>query len=374
MHCILSGNQARSGAGIFNDGRQGTSSPAFTNCIISGNLATRDGGGFYNFGGFAGNSSPSLTNCLLAGNKAQRIGGGLYNDAVDAVGGTSSPSLINCTLSGNHADFGTGGIFSNGSNGGVSNPVLLNCILWGNSSEIGNTNATTTVDYSLVQGGYPGTNNLSGDPLFVTPVASASAPTTAGDLRLQVGSPAIHAGNSAGVTIPPFLDDGLGNAIDLDGLLRIEGVMVDMGAYEFPCYAAAGELLNSLASETLVICQGSDPGFTFSAVGAETGAEYLYAFLLVDASGLIVESTTDGDFDLAVLTQGPYTVYGLSYANFNTPGNIADYLTGKTLQDIQNDDSGTDFCLNLTGAPAAGHTNVLTLKAVGCGTFPWAGN
>ena len=55
-------------------------------------------------------------------------------------------------------------------------------------------------------------------------IDASTAPTTAGDLRLQPTSPAIDAGN----------DDYVRDVIttDLDGNPRIDGAHVDMGAYE----------------------------------------------------------------------------------------------------------------------------------------------
>src|SRR5262249_9875628 len=44
-----------------------------TNCTVSGNAASRDGGGLFNYYGTA-----RLTNCTVSGNSARR-GGGLFN-------------------------------------------------------------------------------------------------------------------------------------------------------------------------------------------------------------------------------------------------------------------------------------------------------
>jgi hypothetical protein len=60
----------------------------------------------------------------------------------------------------------------------------------------------------------PGPGTLFVDPQFIG----------GGDFRLNFGSPAINAGNSA--RVPPDITR------DLSGLLRIQGAAVDMGAYE----------------------------------------------------------------------------------------------------------------------------------------------
>jgi hypothetical protein len=59
----------------------------------------------------------------------------------------------------------------------------------------------------------------------VEPVDPATAPTTAGNLRLQRGSPAIDAGDNG--LLPP------GVISDLDGEARIVFGIVDMRAHEF---------------------------------------------------------------------------------------------------------------------------------------------
>src|SRR5690606_14333708 len=126
---------------------------------------------------------------------------------------------------------------------GVCSPTLTNVILWDNSAGVSgavmfNSGATPTIAHSLVQGGLnggivnvangsvtDGGGNINDDPLFMTPVNPADAPTTAGDLRLRPGSPAIDAGDNG--VLPPGL------TTDLAGGPRIMGGTVDMGAYEY---------------------------------------------------------------------------------------------------------------------------------------------
>jgi len=90
-----------------------------------------------------------------------------------------------------------------------------------------------------------GTGNLSSDPLFVTPIAYSSAPTTAGDYHLQTTSPALDVGSNAALPVDSYDIDADSNTaetlpIDLDGDARVFNAVVDMGAYEL------GSLLNRL--------------------------------------------------------------------------------------------------------------------------------
>jgi parallel beta-helix repeat protein len=121
------------------------------NCIISRNLSSRSGGGFWNNGG-----DVTLTNCTFSGNLARDTGGGMYNK-------DSSPRINNCTFTGNSAETG-GGIYNK-----ESNPRLSNCILWANSSgEIFlDDKSSASIVYSDVQGGWKGLGNIDAEPMFV---------------------------------------------------------------------------------------------------------------------------------------------------------------------------------------------------------------
>ncbi|MBK7871852.1 MAG: hypothetical protein IPJ74_14815 [Saprospiraceae bacterium] len=76
------------------------------------------------------------------------------------------------------------------------------------------------------------------------------------------------------------------------------------------------------------------------------------AFILASGNDILAYNI-DGDFDLSALTPGTYTVYGLSYATFNTPASVTDYLaTVTTIAEIIADDTdnGGTLCLDLTDA------------------------
>ncbi len=208
--CIITGNTASStGGGMYNN----SSSPVFNSCVISNNITLIDGGGIYNI-----SSSPAFTNCLISGNMAGGNGGGMYNYA------SSSPVLTNCTISGNRGANDGGGIH----NYDGSNPSVRNTIILGNSTGVVDNGTTSVYSYSLVQGlsntanGNIDATGITAAVVFVNPVAAASAPTTAGDYKLKIGSPAIDMGNNAVVT----------TATDIAGNIRIQNTTVDLGAYE----------------------------------------------------------------------------------------------------------------------------------------------
>lgn len=239
VDCRFIGNQADGGGGIYSGG-----TIFISNCSFYGNSTTGIGP---IAGGAAVNvrtSSAALANCLISGNSSQDYGGGIL------VSSGASAFLRNCTIVANIAGSASRG-------GGVqvhaagSSILLENCILYGNVNGQIEGNGTATVNYSLVQGGFSGTQNIDENPLFVDADGADNVTGTEDDdLRLTSASPCIDAGSRAAVPADATDLDGDGNTseltpYDLDGNPRIRDVptvvdtgaggfpVVDMGAYEF---------------------------------------------------------------------------------------------------------------------------------------------
>ncbi|NLX27084.1 MAG: hypothetical protein GXY61_14185, partial [Lentisphaerae bacterium] len=180
-NCTISGNTAEYGGGM----RQGTAN----NCVISGNTAGSYGGGMY---------EGTANNCTISGNTA-RLGAGIY-------GGGASFAANNCTIIGNIGF----GLYSGRTGNGTAN----NCIVWYNIQ--GDLTPNITARYSCSPDLIHGVDgNITNAPAFVD--------AANGDYRLLSTSPCINRGDNALVV----------GVVDLDGLPRIAGCFVDMGAYEF---------------------------------------------------------------------------------------------------------------------------------------------
>ncbi len=302
IDCNFHQNAARNGGGIANgDG----SVPTVTRCDFDNNVASGSGGGLFS----NTSSSPQLVGCRFFGNAAF-TGGGMYSDAGPAVsiinctyfgntavgdGGAmymqnSNPMVVNTSFHGNSAQLGDGGGMANfssatptitnctfvdnstGADGGGlsttnnSDAIVTNCIFWANSDSGGidesaqfNDDGTGTplVNYNLIQGltgGLGGTGNIGGDPLFIDADGADNIAGTQDDnLRIQVGSPVIDAGDNDALPTDTGDVDNNGNTSeiiphDLDGnTRRIDDLSVvdtgnagalgtpnvDIGAYEF---------------------------------------------------------------------------------------------------------------------------------------------
>lgn len=103
----------------------------------------------------------TFTNCVIAGNRA----GGVYS---------GYPVLENCTIADN-LGYGVSSVA----------PVLVNSIVYFNDGVNLDARQEATVNYSNVEGGWPGEGNIDADPLFVARGYWLDAIWVPGDYHLQ---------------------------------------------------------------------------------------------------------------------------------------------------------------------------------------------
>ena len=191
------------GGGLYNDSTAGV---AIASSTFNGNLSGNDGGGFYNAAAEA-----TVVNSAFVGNSAGEHGGAIYSD--DAL------LLTNSTITHNEAGIG-GGVF------GSEMVTLNNTIVFQNQGG----------DEPNIDAAWSGVANLVGvAPGFVrepSPGADGSwgsRDDDYGDLHLSRNSFAMNLGSNQRAV------DALGKplATDIDGRLRINHEVVDIGAYEY---------------------------------------------------------------------------------------------------------------------------------------------
>lgn len=226
--CVVTGNtvtgRGANGGGLFC--RSG--SLVMENCVITNNSVSATalggcGGGLF-LRGYQAPTSAYLTNCLLTGNTASNNGGAIEENKC-------SLHLTNVTVSGNRALGGNSGGALRSVDGDV---VVRNSIVWANSLPqiVYSWSQSMRIEESLLQGGQTialvlgspgvtwGAGNIDSDPMFVSP----------SDYSLQRLSPAVDAGSIAYNSTTSDLN---GSARQADG--NGDGaVEIDMGALERP--------------------------------------------------------------------------------------------------------------------------------------------
>lgn len=227
VNCTFQGNTGAFGGGILNQNADIT----LVSTQLIGNRAFVSGGGLYNWEGNA-----TLHNCRIVGNSADRAAD-MGGAAIDNL--TANLTVLDSTIADNL--FPNGGAVSSYSwdwdLGGTIR--ITNSILYNGGHEISSNNMpAVSIAYSDVQGGAAGTGNISAAPLFVAPGGrSIEGEWIDGDYHLQAASPCVDAGNDGQLPADVADLNGDGNVseplpVDLDGMTRIQGAHVDMGAYE----------------------------------------------------------------------------------------------------------------------------------------------
>jgi predicted outer membrane repeat protein len=213
--CLFDSNRCTSTIGVGAAFYSLSTDNEFKDCIFRGNQAEGESAMRLV------NSDSEFSNCLFSGNKSNTNKPVIYFNASDGL-------FSNCTISGNKMVSGSINSVFNGES--TCNLIIYNSIIWSNqgttagASPINSAALTVTANYSLIEGGFAGTGNINTNPLFLNPVAAASAPVVTGNYHIKTCSPAINAGSNA--LIPS------GITTDLDSVSRIKFTTVDMGAYE----------------------------------------------------------------------------------------------------------------------------------------------
>lgn len=220
--CVVAGNSAAAGGGMH----ASTCNLTLTNVVVSGNLAEGDAannglGGAVYITGYSG-VAQTLTNVTFSGNRAANSDPALYATGGALYTNYSEPDIRNCIFWNNEDSYGIGTLTASvGNDGGGMTPTFTHSLIQG----VGITDGVGWDNTAGTNGG----GNLDLDPGFVTPVNPGDAPTMAGNLRLQSGSPAIDAGDNSFVTAATDLDGG---ARIVDG--NLDGTAtVDLGAHEY---------------------------------------------------------------------------------------------------------------------------------------------
>ncbi|MCI5082202.1 MAG: hypothetical protein MRY78_10925 [Saprospiraceae bacterium] len=230
-HCSFKNNQANTGGAVYCEANTNQSGTTFVACLFENNEAFYTGGVIYNFAKSGNTASTFFGSCVFTGNTADNAG------AIYCLGdeGIVEAEILNCTFYGNYADVG-GVIYLNESWNGSVNAHVENSIIWNSTGSFdphfhfsGNGQAQLSLSYTLIDTpdcetlGHDEHINCS-DLLFNTDPLFEEAENH--NFHLQSNSSAIDAGNS--IATSGSLSE------DFDGLLRQQGDIVDMGAFEFP--------------------------------------------------------------------------------------------------------------------------------------------
>jgi parallel beta-helix repeat protein len=289
---IKSGISAN-GGGIYISG----ASPVISECIISNNNADNKGGGVY-----CENASPKFINCIFHNNTAEN-GHALYLYR-------SSPEIINCTISKNGYPIGEGIVIYDV----VSSPVIINSILWNNGDEIIlQNNATVTVEYSDIEGGYPGTGNIQSDPLFIG--------ADQNNFHLLPASPCLNAATNVNAA-----------TIDIDYQERPMNDHIDIGADE------AFKNTKPVANLSTNIIDGIEP------------LEIMFENLSTSQEGIIINIWNFGD-SITSTTLNPtysYTQQGIFTVSLTVYEEDGDTDTKSLTISVQDSNPTAKFSTNQT--------------------------
>jgi hypothetical protein len=320
-HCTFSGQRGFFEGAVYSV----NSSPTFVGCVFTDNQSRSGGAAIFSYGG-----TTTVDGCRFEGNRSERLGGAIRVE-LNAVLAVSRSSFI-----GNHAADWGGAISVVNASGSISDSlfalnrsnnrggalgleggrilierctvvdniartgggiqvggpglIVSESILWGNRQTLAQTGrepaqvtfspgTAPVIGRSLIDGlaSLSGNGNIAFDPLFID--------AEAGDFRLSRFSPAIDGGAELAA-----------GSSDLDGLPRVVGGRVDMGAYEFQADLVIPTPLRVLQGpESVTACSGDS---VFITVSGEAGDGVSYLWQVNEGSGWAVVPLGNGVYSV----------------------------------------------------------------------------
>ena len=195
-----------------------SSSPTFSDLVVSGNINTTSSGGGIRFdctNSPVGTYAPTYINCTITGNASALDGGGVAICG-NAIFGDITPIFSSCTIAVNSAGGLGGGIHTGVTVGGASTSVTLdqtivynNCAVSAGDEAFADANNTLAFSCSDVDAsGTGGTGSITfdtdvtfDDPAFCAPPDCDPTGTTSGDFTLLGSSAASPSNNPCGLLI-----------------------------------------------------------------------------------------------------------------------------------------------------------------------------
>jgi hypothetical protein len=192
----------------------------------------------------------TLRNCLVASNSCTRavagsqgIGGGVY---------MSGGSMENCTVVTNFSVSSGGGLYMTGTAAVTNSIVYFNTVSVAPAGERNLYKSAGSIGYSCIDPAPLGTANTALDPTFENAAAY--------DYHPKAGSPCVDQGvNQAWMT----------TARDLEGAIRKQNSVVDMGCYESPD-PWSGPLISGFSATPSAGFLSAEVVFTAAPVGLDT--------------------------------------------------------------------------------------------------------
>ncbi len=365
-NCVLSGNSALYGGGIYYDSSDAAATPlSLNNSTLSNNSAIYGGGIFNDGGGFNGEgvgTNLTLNNTIVANNSANGGGGGgIYNNGY-LYGATLT--LTNSAVSGNTSFFqgnsprGTGGIDNDGEIGSAT-LVLNNSSVVGNSGSPGGIRSSGTSESTIATlNNSTVSDNFGGGIVSVVATLAVNSSTVranwAGGIYNLYGTATINDS-----TVSENLEGYGGGIANRGGSVMVNNTTVNNNSgYE------AGGIANFDNGATLAVnnstvkgnsarqgggggignrCQNSGPevNVTLSAStvsnnsGGLGGEIFNYGSFGCSATFKIINSTVSGNSRVTIYTSGVGDGSGLLVLSNSTVSNNAN-LPGAFLSAIQN--------------------------------------